>query len=107
MEQTAYKVVAVPAYEFDPKAERPWRDEDVAMSAPILVAKDQSFESACEVAADRMTKTSTMNHVVMGGEQGIYAIAAAFFAAAKTRRYPADLSIQISGRVLRVVEQKA
>jgi hypothetical protein len=107
MQPKAYRVDDIPAYEFDPKAERPWRDEDVAMSAPRNLAKDQSFESACEVAADHMTGISTMNHVVMSGEQGIYAIAAAFFAAAKTRRYPADLSIQISGRVLRVVEQKA
>lgn len=105
MKTQAYKVVDLPSYEFDTSKERPWRDEDVAMSAPRTLGKDLSFEAACDVASEHMTHISTMNHVQMGGEQGMYVLAAAFFGAAKLRRYPADLSIQVSGRVLRVVEQ--
>lgn len=105
MQKTAYVAEDLPTYMFDTSKERPWRDEDVAMSAPNKLAKDQGYTSALEVMIDHLTRISTMQHVIMGGEQGTYLLAAAFFGSFKTHRYPAEVGIQISGRVYRVREQ--
>lgn len=105
MKTAIFKAEDVPAYMFDPKADKPWRDEDVAMSAPRTLAKDQAFSSALDVMAEHLRGISVMNHVVMAGEAATYALAAAFFESAKTRRFPAELGVQISGRVYRVREQ--
>lgn len=103
MEKAAYKAEDVPAYMFDTKAEKPWRDEDIAMSGPVTVAKDTTFVGALDAIQERLTRIASMDH--NSGEQGMYLLAAAFFGAAKLRRYPAEIGVQISGRVYRVREQ--
>lgn len=96
----------VPAYMFDPKAERPWRDEDVAMSAPETIHKGTSYDVAMQHMSDKLVGISQMNYVRLAGETATYTLAAAAFMSCRAHRTPSELDIRIHGRVYRVRHQE-
>lgn len=93
----------VPWYMIDTKVERPWRDEDVAMSSPIVVAKGTYLECA-KAMGNRMENHAEMSHVIRGGEAPMYRMAMGVFLALSyvDTRYPQEIGIRVSGRYYRV-----
>lgn len=96
----------VPWYLIDKDRERPWRDEDVAMSAPIIIAKGTYLE-AIDAMGKHMQKISEMNHVQRGGEGAMYRMAMGVFLAGSyvDPRYPKELGLRVEGRYYRVMRK--
>lgn len=67
----------VPWYQVDQTVDRPWRDEDVAMSSPIRHGEFATEGEARKAVADKLREISTFNFVVRGGSAEMYRTAAA------------------------------
>lgn len=87
----------VPWYQVDQSAERPWRDEDLAMSAPRKFGEFATVEEARQAVAGDLEASSTYNFVVRGGEREKY------LAAAQAITLGAS-GVRIHGRYYRVRE---
>lgn len=86
-----------PWYMVDTTVERPWRDEDVAMSAPVRIGEFDTLEEAQNALHDKLWEYSEHDFIVRSGESVKYQIAAAAILAGVN-------GIRIDGRYYRVRE---
>lgn len=93
----------VPWYMIDKDQERPWRDEDVAMSSPTTVYKGD-YENCLRAMHNALNRISEMNHVQRSGEAALFRSAAQMFynAMLADNRFPHELGVRIAGRYHRV-----
>lgn len=68
----------VPWYMVDSSIEKPWRDEDVAMSAPVVYYTGDSEEEARDAMSNALLDISMFGFVKRSGESGIYVNASDF-----------------------------
>jgi len=87
----------VPWYMVDTSVEKPWRDEDVAMSAPVNVYSGDSEEDARGKLAMRLLGISEYDFVQRRGNGQMYVSAANFILRGGD-------GIRISGRYYRIRE---
>lgn len=87
----------VPWYMVDSSVEKPWRDEDRAMSAPIIVCPATSEEEARSKLAMRLLEISEYNFVKREGGDLMYVSAANFILRGGD-------GVRISGRYYRIRE---
>lgn len=87
----------VPWYQVDQTSDRPWRDEDVAMSSPQRHGEFATEQEARQAVAGHLEEISTFNFIVRGGEREL------FLTAAKTILLGAG-GVRIHGRYHRVRE---
>jgi hypothetical protein len=66
----------VPWYMIDKSADRPWRDEDVAMSSPRKFGEYATVEEARQAVAGDLEASSGYGFIVRGGEREKYLAAA-------------------------------
>lgn len=88
----------VPWYMIDKSVDRPWRDEDVAMSAPRRLGKVDREDEARTLAVEDITECAHYNHVARAGETEMYLAQAEKIASGE-----AD-GVKIHGRYWRVRE---
>lgn len=89
---------SVAAYEVDDSLERPWRDEDVAMSGPELFGRFGSdFEARVKLAGELV---GCIEYASRYGEGGLFAGAAGAVLLGSP-------SVRVKGRVYRVREVSA
>jgi len=86
----------VPWYLIDKDAERPWRDEDMAMSATQRLAVRDTELHAREALSNHLMSISRYGHVIRGGESETYEQAAVLVLR------PGYGGIRIHGRYYRV-----
>lgn len=87
----------VPWYMVDRDSSRPWRDEDVAMSAPIKIGRFDSETQAREALFKKLMEQSEYNFIKRSGESGTYRAAAMLILEPET-------SVKIYGRFYQVRE---
>lgn len=87
----------VPWYMIDKSIEAPWRDEDVAMSAPTAIHTGEDEEHARGKIAMHLLNVSEMDHVWRSGNPQMYVSAANFFLRGGD-------GLRISGRYYRIRE---
>jgi hypothetical protein len=88
----------VPWYSVDKSVKGPWRDEDVAMSAPRKLGKYDTEDEARAQVARELELIASYRYIKAGGESD------KFVWAAETIRRGVD-GIRISGRYYRVREE--
>lgn len=90
----------VPWYMIDTSEERPWRDEDVAMSAPRTLGKyDTRLEAALKLASE-FEEIAGFRH---DGEDGLYRALAGGLRACAGEGFE---GVRIHGRYYRIVAQQ-
>ena len=87
----------VPWYMIDRTVEQPWRDEDVAMSAPRLVAASNDEYTARTALSEELERIAEFEYVIRDMEDTMYRDAAAFI------RSGGD-GVRILGRYYRIRE---
>jgi hypothetical protein len=93
----------VPWYMIDTSEDRPWRDEDVAMSAPRTLGKyDTRLEAALKLAAE-FEEVAGYRHVQADGEDGLYRALAEGLRACAGKGFE---GVRIHGRYYRIVAQQ-
>lgn len=92
-----YYAEDVPAYLIDSEAEKPWRDEDLGMSATQIVAKSESADDARDAMFDHLWDIADMDHTVRSQKSSLYRIAAVLINSG------AD-GVRIGGRYYRIRE---
>lgn len=65
-----------PWYQVDKSADRPWRDEDVAMSSPRRFGEFATEAEARQAVAEDLEVSSEYGFIVRGGEREKYLAAA-------------------------------
>ena len=96
----------MPAYEIDDTVEKPWRDEDVAMTMSHKLGKDLSYQEACRIVGCYLDDIADMNHVMRSAEDGMYRAASALFIVASHQETPVDIMVRLHGRVYTVKNTK-
>lgn len=66
----------VPWYLIDKTLDRPWRDEDVAMSAPVNLGEYGTETDARVAVASDLVRSAEFGHVTRGGDAPKYMAAA-------------------------------
>lgn len=87
----------VPWYMVDTSIEKPWRDEDCAMSAPATVHKGDDEKEARSKMALHLLKISEYDFVKRSGGDLMYVSAANFFLRGGD-------GVRVSGRYYRIRE---
>lgn len=65
----------VPWYQVDKSVERPWRDEDMAMSAPEKLGEFRTEDEARKEVAAHLVKCSNLGFIQRAGEGPKYVAA--------------------------------
>lgn len=92
-----YMAEDVPWYMVDSNQPRPWSDDDMGMSAPVIIGKFDSEAQAREALFRKLMEQAEYNFVKRSGESGTYRAAAMLILEPET-------SIKIYGRFYRVRE---
>lgn len=66
----------VPWYQVDQTSDRPWRDEDYAMSAPRRFGEFATEQEARQAVAGDLEASSAYGFIARGGETEKYLVAA-------------------------------
>lgn len=102
MVENKYIAEDVPWYMVDKTIDAPWRDEDMAMSAPIKVGEADTWQAAYLMLSEKMAECAKMNHVRASGDSPMMAIGAMTMAAAAQSNYDPSVGIRVHGRYYRV-----
>lgn len=82
----------------DYQGHKPWRDEDVAMSSPVVFYKGESKDAARTALVSKLTEYAAFNHIRTAGEAPRYLSAAAEIEIENELTY----SVKPSHRIMRV-----